>query len=54
MCHVHGFAPYFYCTAPEDFTDGDCAEFMRTLDSAVMGQLGGQFRDVKQVNTTLR
>jgi hypothetical protein len=49
MCHVHGFAPYFYCTAPDDFADADCAEFMRTLDSAVMGQLGGQFRDVKQV-----
>ena len=27
-CHVHGFCPYFYVTAPSKFTSSDTSEFM--------------------------
>uniref|UniRef100_A0A4W6BQ12 DNA polymerase n=1 Tax=Lates calcarifer TaxID=8187 RepID=A0A4W6BQ12_LATCA len=35
-CHVHGFAPYFYVTAPNGFTSDYLGEFKRELNSAVL------------------
>lgn len=26
-CHVHGFAPYFYVSAPPNFTEDHCKPF---------------------------
>lgn len=26
-CHVHGFSPYFFVSAPSNFTDKDCFTF---------------------------
>jgi DNA polymerase delta subunit 1 len=26
-CHVHGFSPYFFVSAPSSFTDQDCHAF---------------------------
>jgi len=26
-CHVHGFTPYFFVTAPPKFTNANCHEF---------------------------
>ncbi|KAF4116242.1 DNA polymerase delta catalytic subunit [Onychostoma macrolepis] len=35
-CHVHGFAPYFYVSAPNGFTNAHLADFKRELNSAVL------------------
>ncbi|KAG7196604.1 hypothetical protein KM043_013092 [Ampulex compressa] len=34
-CHVHGFCPYFFVTAPPDFTDNHCKPFKDALDQAI-------------------
>jgi DNA polymerase delta subunit 1 len=26
-CHVHGFSPYFFVSAPRNFADKDCYDF---------------------------
>ncbi|CAG5897641.1 unnamed protein product [Menidia menidia] len=35
-CHIHGFAPYFYVTAPNGFKSDYLGEFQRELNSAVL------------------
>ncbi|XP_076387729.1 DNA polymerase delta 1, catalytic subunit isoform X3 [Megachile rotundata] len=35
-CHVHGFCPYFYTTAPHNFNDAHCSRFKDALDKAVL------------------
>jgi DNA polymerase delta subunit 1 len=32
LCHVHGFTPYFYCSAPPGFAETDVAAFQGELD----------------------
>lgn len=49
MAHIHGFSPYFYCTASDDFTDEHCAEFMKTLNDNALKQLTAQHSAVKVV-----
>eukprot|EP00040_Diaphanoeca_grandis_P024087 m.132040 g.132040 ORF g.132040 m.132040 type:complete len:1070 (+) comp29583_c0_seq1:139-3348(+) len=41
LAHVHGFAPYFFCTTPAGFTEDHCAEVLSKLNTAVLGQLKG-------------
>ncbi|KAK7861969.1 hypothetical protein R5R35_013533 [Gryllus longicercus] len=35
-CHVHGFSPYFFVSAPDGFTDKHCHEFKEALNSAML------------------
>ena len=47
MCHVHGFAPYFYCPAPTGFKESMCDQFRRQLDTEVLANLYSSMKDVK-------
>nr|BAJ78748.1 DNA polymerase delta catalytic subunit [Euconocephalus varius] len=47
-CHVHGFSPYMFVTAPEGFTDKHCAQFRTALNSAMLAD-GFVSRDRVQV-----
>ncbi|XP_069687440.1 DNA polymerase delta catalytic subunit isoform X2 [Periplaneta americana] len=38
-CHVHGFTPYFFVSAPSNFTNKDCYAFKMALNKAVMADL---------------
>ncbi|XP_067005880.1 DNA polymerase delta catalytic subunit isoform X2 [Anabrus simplex] len=35
-CHVHGFTPYLFVTAPEGFSEKHCAQFRTALNSTMM------------------
>ena len=35
-CHVHGFCPYLYVTAPPQFTEHHCKLFKEALDKSVL------------------
>ncbi|XP_022082871.1 DNA polymerase delta catalytic subunit-like [Acanthaster planci] len=39
MCHIHGFAPYFYVPAPENFQPEHCRNFKDALNQAVIGDM---------------
>eukprot|EP00039_Didymoeca_costata_P030835 m.31646 g.31646 ORF g.31646 m.31646 type:complete len:1080 (+) comp8334_c0_seq1:529-3768(+) len=47
MCHVHGFAPYFYCPAPTGFEESMCDSVRRELDKLVMADLFSTQKDIK-------
>ncbi|XP_024939550.1 DNA polymerase delta catalytic subunit isoform X2 [Cephus cinctus] len=38
-CHVHGFSPYLYVTAPDKFTNDHCKPFMKALNQAILKDL---------------
>lgn len=43
-CHVHGFSPYFFVSAPSKFTDSDCHPFKVRMFSCCLvrsRRLGG-------------
>lgn len=35
-CHVHGFTPYFFVTAPAKFTNSNCGPFKVTFKTDAM------------------
>jgi len=37
--HVHGFSPYFYITAPNNFTNEHCEPFKTALNKSVLADL---------------
>nr|XP_054761921.1 DNA polymerase delta catalytic subunit-like [Lytechinus pictus]XP_054761922.1 DNA polymerase delta catalytic subunit-like [Lytechinus pictus] len=39
MCHVHGFTPYFYIPAPQNFTPEHCSKFRVGLNDAVLADM---------------
>lgn len=39
MCHVHGFTPYFYVPAPQNFAPEHCSKFRTCLNDAVIGDM---------------
>nr|BAO20824.1 DNA polymerase delta catalytic subunit [Thereuonema tuberculata] len=39
MCHVHGFAPYFFVPAPPGFTDNHCRGFKDALNKTVLNDM---------------
>lgn len=38
-CHVHGFVPYLYITAPKNFTNSNCEPFKHALNKAVLADM---------------
>nr|BAJ78750.1 DNA polymerase delta catalytic subunit [Oyamia lugubris] len=38
-CHVHGFSPYFFVSAPDNFTDADCKPFQEALNTIVLNDM---------------
>eukprot|EP00736_Rhodelphis_marinus_P000075 Rmarinus@m.29088 len=40
-CHVRGFRPYFYCVAPPNFREADCAEFRSALERVMAERAQG-------------
>ncbi|CAG0913322.1 unnamed protein product [Notodromas monacha] len=40
-CHIHGFAPYFYVTAPQDFPQDKCATLLKLLNTAIVNDMRG-------------
>ena len=38
-CHVHGFHPYFYVTAPPNFRKENLKDFREGLNAAIMNDL---------------
>uniref|UniRef100_A0A1B6CWL1 DNA polymerase n=1 Tax=Clastoptera arizonana TaxID=38151 RepID=A0A1B6CWL1_9HEMI len=40
-CHVHGFSPYFYVSAPDRFRESHCKPFKDALNNAVIADLRG-------------
>ncbi|VDM34153.1 unnamed protein product, partial [Hydatigera taeniaeformis] len=45
VAHVHGFLPYFYVAAPQNFMQEHLEEFRRQLNFAVCGELKGNQSD---------
>ncbi|BES99407.1 DNA polymerase [Nesidiocoris tenuis] len=38
-CHVHGFTPYFYATAPKNFKSSDLHDFQLALNKSILEDL---------------
>lgn len=39
LCHIHGFMPYFYVPAPQDFKREHCGQFRDALNKAVLADM---------------
>ncbi|KAJ8024189.1 DNA polymerase delta catalytic subunit [Holothuria leucospilota] len=39
LCHIHGFMPYFYVPAPQDFKRDHCGIFRDALNKAVLADM---------------
>lgn len=48
MAHVHGFAPYFFIPAPQNFKKEHCQEFKQALNQAVLKDMRSNKEDVKE------
>ncbi|XP_021937264.1 DNA polymerase delta catalytic subunit isoform X2 [Zootermopsis nevadensis] len=47
-CHVHGFSPYFFVSAPSNFTDKDCFTFKMALNKAVLADMRSNREDIRE------
>ncbi|XP_002047697.2 DNA polymerase delta catalytic subunit [Drosophila virilis] len=47
-CHVHGYCPYFYITAPRDFEQRHCSELHEALDKKVIADMRGNKDNVQE------
>lgn len=50
-CHVHGFSPYFYVSAPDNFTTQDCPKFREALNTAVMNDMRSNPNNIQVFST---
>ena len=46
-CHVHGFSPYLYVTAPPKFTDSHCNRFKDALDKAILKDMRSNTENIQ-------
>ncbi|XP_074660043.1 DNA polymerase delta catalytic subunit-like [Tubulanus polymorphus] len=42
LTHIHGFGPYFYATAPQNFKAADCGKFKTVLNSLLLKERSGK------------
>ncbi|XP_037933784.1 DNA polymerase delta catalytic subunit [Teleopsis dalmanni] len=47
-CHVHGFCPYFYISAPRQFEQADCHEFRTALNKKVLADMRSNKENVQE------
>lgn len=47
-CHVHGYCPYFYITAPRDFEQRHCSDLHEALDKKVIADMRGNKDNVQE------
>ncbi|XP_064545530.1 DNA polymerase delta catalytic subunit [Drosophila montana] len=47
-CHVHGYCPYFYITAPRDFEQRHCSEMHEALDKKVIADMRSNKDNVQE------
>lgn len=47
-CHVHGFAPYFYVSAPPNFNESHCKPFKDALNKVVMADLRSNRENIQE------
>ncbi|CAK9809726.1 DNA polymerase delta catalytic subunit [Anthophora quadrimaculata] len=47
-CHVHGFSPYLYVTAPNNFNEHHCRLFKSALDKAVLKDMRSNSENVQE------
>lgn len=48
MAHVHGFAPYFFIPAPQNFQKQHCREFKEALNQVVLKDMRSNKEDIKE------
>jgi len=49
MAHVHGFTPYFYCNAPDGFTEGDLGKFRAALEQRLRSERRNQRENITEI-----
>ncbi|XP_049801348.1 DNA polymerase delta catalytic subunit isoform X1 [Schistocerca nitens] len=47
-CHVHGFSPYFFVSAPDGFKETHCHSFREALNKAVLADMRSNREEVQQ------
>ncbi|KAL2713432.1 DNA polymerase delta catalytic subunit isoform X1 [Vespula squamosa] len=47
-CHVHGFCPYLFVTAPQNFTNAHCKPFKDALDQAVKKDMKSNQNNIQE------
>ncbi|XP_065673456.1 DNA polymerase delta catalytic subunit isoform X2 [Hydra vulgaris] len=47
LCHIHGFVPYFYIVAPQDFKQEKCSQYRDCLDNAILADMKSK-NDISQ------
>ncbi|KOX76910.1 DNA polymerase delta catalytic subunit [Melipona quadrifasciata] len=47
-CHVHGFSPYLYVTAPQNFNENHCRLFKEALDKAMLKDMRSNPENIQE------
>nr|BAJ78755.1 DNA polymerase delta catalytic subunit [Blattella nipponica] len=47
-CHVHGFSPYLFVSAPSNFTNTDCHPFKVALNKAVLADMRSNKENIRE------
>ncbi|XP_015438316.1 PREDICTED: DNA polymerase delta catalytic subunit [Dufourea novaeangliae] len=47
-CHVHGFCPYLYVSAPHNFTEQHCRPFKNALDKAILKDMRSNPENIQE------
>lgn len=53
LCHVHGFLPYFYVPARQNFSPDDCEKFRSELNKTVLADMRSNKDNVTTVSSVL-
>ncbi|XP_026684257.1 DNA polymerase delta catalytic subunit-like [Diaphorina citri] len=47
-CHVHGFSPYLYVSAPKEFNSTHCRAFKEALNRAIIADMRGNKDEIQE------
>uniref|UniRef100_A0A8D8LS81 DNA polymerase delta catalytic subunit n=1 Tax=Cacopsylla melanoneura TaxID=428564 RepID=A0A8D8LS81_9HEMI len=47
-CHVHGFSPYLYVSAPKEFNNTHCRAFKEALNRAIIADMRGNKDEIQE------